>query len=132
MSAAGFERVNVTHNQFRSERAVKSLSSTSTTSGNAEGVASANARQNFSTSGGVSTGGTGVSPVGLTSGTGVPPVTPGYVGASTASTPGKQTRGSPNPSGSGSFSGGSTPRPRRLPPAAAMTTFEPSLKPLPE
>src|SRR5579875_482721 len=121
MSAAGFERVNVTHNQFRSERAVKSLSSTSTTSGNAEGVASANARQNFSTSGGASSGGTSV-----------PPVAPGYFGASTASTPGKQTRGSPNPSGSGSFSGGSTPSPRRLPPAAAMTTFEPSLKPLPE
>src|SRR4051794_40629461 len=105
MSAAGFERVNVTHTKLFSVRAVKSLSSTSTMSGKALiGSAGANDAQNRSAS----------------------------PAASTASTPGKQTRGARQPSGKRNPGGSSVGNVRRGSPTAAITTFEPSFKPPPE
>ena len=54
-SAAGFDRVNVTHSQLLSVRAVKSLSSTSTTNGKTAGSSPGrNASQNRRTSAGAS------------------------------------------------------------------------------
>src|SRR5262249_47042488 len=112
-SAAGSERVNVTQSQLFSARAAKALSSTSSTSGKwlsaDSGGKAAQKRSASADLPGASNG-----------------------GASTARTPGRQTRGSEKPSGSQKPSGSSAGRARRLLPAAATTSFEPALRPVPE
>ena len=93
MSAAGFERVNVTQSQLRSDRAANSLSSTSTTSGNASiGSSGRNAARELGRVG------------------------PARRGPRTTSTPGIATRGDVKPSGSRSPAGISVGRSRRFGP----------------
>src|SRR5262249_60330515 len=110
MSAAGLERVNVTHTKLFSDRAVKSLSSTRMTSGK-ELIASPGryAEQNRARSG-------------WRSGDG--PATDWQGGACTTSTPGRATRGSRNPSGQTRSGGSEVGRLRRGGPAAAITRLE--------
>src|SRR5260370_1050109 len=89
-SAAGLERVNVTHRKLLSVRAVKALSSTSTISGKALiGSSGRNAAQKRSTSGEPGASATGV----------LRSLTLPARSTSTASTPGRPTRRSPKPRG---------------------------------
>src|SRR5262245_26224688 len=99
MSAAGFDRVNVTHSQLSSDREAKSLSSTNTISGNVLSLASGPyAVQNRRTA---------ASPSDLNAGTWI------------VSTPGITTFGAANPSGSRMSPGTAAGRSRRFEPAAA-------------
>src|SRR5215207_2037868 len=115
MSAAGLDRVKATHSQLLSDSAANSLSSTRSTRGNSL-IASdgRKAAQNFSTSG-----------------AGPRPYSARYLGACNASTPGRHRYGSVNPSGN-RRAGTSAGSERRVGPAAAITTLDPALRPLPE
>src|SRR5262245_46537979 len=105
MSAAGSERVKVTQRKLLRDRAANSLSSTSTSRGN---VLSASAGRKAAVK--------------------VSPAPRPW----TANTPGRQTRGSLNPSGKVGPEGNAVGRFRRDGPTAAITTLDPSLNPLPE
>src|SRR5262245_61254187 len=111
MSAAGLERVNVTQSQLFKVRAVNSVSSTIRMSGNR---LTDSLREDSSHSLAI---------------VWAPELE--KVGPRIASRPGIHTRGSVNPSGKRAFdvSFGSS---RRFGPAAAITTLDPSLSPMPE
>src|SRR5689334_10547271 len=117
-SAAGFERVNVTQRKFDTLRAVNSLSSHRTSSGNALMPSAAEYDwQKRATAGSSSA----LARAERLNG-----------GACTTTTPGMTTRASANPSGKRNPGGKAVGSVRRGGPAAAITSFDPAFNPVPE
>src|SRR5262245_10818358 len=112
-SLAGSDRVNVTHSQFASDRAAKSLSSTTTTNGKPSGTD--NSADNFNIAGTYSASSRRSR----------------AFGPRTVSTPGKPTRGSSKPSPSRRFVGTTASSLRRGGPATAITALDPAFSPNP-